>query len=210
MFSPKIIRSQYKNLPIPPASSITGRTFIVTGANTGLGFECASHLVRLSAERVILAVRSQARGDAAKAKIEATTGCKGVAEVWLLDLASHSSVQSFAKKACSELARIDGVIENASIAVEDWSTAEGMETTLTVNVISTYLLAMLLLPKLKASAIMTSTIPHLTIVSSGAGFFVEGVLEPIQGDILEALNTEGRFPMAAERLVSRTLFPFSR
>lgn len=159
------IRSQFTTLPIVP-TSFANETIIITGANTGLGLETARHCVRLGASRVILAVRSLARGDAAKADIEATTKRTGVAEVWFLDLASYDSVKAFAKRACTELERIDRVIDNAAVALDRWTMAEGSETVFTVNVLGTFLLAVMLLPKLRESGKLTGTTPTLTIVSS--------------------------------------------
>lgn len=201
MLSRKVIKSQYTDLPIPPASSFEGRTYIVTGANTGLGYECSKHLVRLTASRVILAVRSQTRGDEALAKIEAETGRKGVAEVWLLDLASYDSVKAFTKKASSELDRIDGVIENASVALTEWTFAEGIETTITVNVLSTFLLALLLLPKLKATAKTYGIAPYLAVVSSSMAFMgTEGALEKraLAGGVIQDMNVR-RGKMTVQR-----------
>lgn len=207
MFSPSVIRAQYTNLPIPPSSSISNRTYIVTGANTGLGFECAQHLVRLSAARVILAVRSQDRGNEAKAKIEAATGRKNVAEVWVLDLSSHASVKAFAKRACQELEQIDGVIENAGVALDQWTLAEGMEMTLTINVMSTFLLAMLLLPKMKETARKTGEKSHLVIVSSDTAFWMKDLLEPVEGNIIKALNSKEHFKAANQRYASINNLP---
>jgi NAD(P)-dependent dehydrogenase (short-subunit alcohol dehydrogenase family) len=112
----EILKDQYAQLPLPSESIIRGGTYIVTGANIGLGYECAKHLVNLSASHVILAVRSQERGDVAKARIESDTGHTGIAEVWLLDLADYDSVKAFAERAMT-LARLDGIVENASVAL---------------------------------------------------------------------------------------------
>jgi NAD(P)-dependent dehydrogenase (short-subunit alcohol dehydrogenase family) len=184
------VRDQYKTLPIVPTSQdCAGKTYIVTGANTGLGFECAKHLVGLSAKRVILGVRSLSRGDTAKAKIEAETGREGVAEVWHLDLNSHESVKEFGEKV-QGLDRVDAIIENASVALVKWTIAEGLETTLTVNVVSTMLLAILVLPKLQESAKRFGISPHLVVVGSGVAFQAKGVLEKIHGDIFEGLGRE--------------------
>jgi NAD(P)-dependent dehydrogenase (short-subunit alcohol dehydrogenase family) len=55
-------------------------------------------------------------------------------------MASSASVQSFAKKASTELDRIDGLVANAGVMLDTWSTAEGIETSITVNVINTLFL----------------------------------------------------------------------
>lgn len=186
-----MVRTQYTTLPIVPTpQDCNGKTYIVTGANTGLGFECAKHLVRLSAVKVILGVRSLSKGETARSKIEAATGRKGVAEVWHLDLTSYESVQNFAKKVRG-LDRVDAVIENASVALDKWTYAEGLETTLTVNVVSTFLLAALILQKLQESSKKFGNKPYLVVVGSGAGFSQKGVLEKIDGDIFDGLNQGG-------------------
>lgn len=187
--------AQRANLPIPPPSRFRGGTYIVTGGNHGLGLQCAKHLVRLAASRVILSARSVPNGEAALAEIERDTGVAGVAEAWLLDLGDFDSVRAFAGRAMG-LERIDGLIENASIALDSWSESEGMETCVAVNVVGTFLLGLMVFPKLVESGEKFGITPHLTVVGSGAGFYAEGVLEGIEGDIIEALNTEGRVTMS--------------
>lgn len=152
-------------MPKYPVNDFSNQTIIVTGANIGLGFEAAKHFVRLGAEKVILAVRSVSKGEAAQKAIEDSTGRVGVAVVWELDLGSYRSVKEFADKA-GGLARLDAVVENAGIAAMDFNILEDNESTITVNVVSTFLLALLLLPKLQESGRIFSTVPRLTIVSS--------------------------------------------
>ncbi|KAF7586473.1 hypothetical protein BBP40_008818 [Aspergillus hancockii] len=90
----------------------------------------------------------------------------GVCEVWELDLASFDSVKAFANRA-SKLPRLDIVVENAGIATYTFDICEGHERTITVNVISTFMLGLLLLPKLKATAkAFPTSSPHLSIVTS--------------------------------------------
>lgn len=50
---------------VPPVveQDLTGKTIIVTGANTGLGFEASKHVARMKAGKVIIACRDQQRGD---------------------------------------------------------------------------------------------------------------------------------------------------
>lgn len=159
--------SQLLFTPPYPKEDWSGKTVIVTGANVGLGFEAARHFVRLGAARVILAVRSTEKGEAAQASIEASTG-RRVVEVWPLDLQSYASVKAFAARASAQLDRLDALVENAAIVTEKFRLAEGEESSITVNVTSTFLLAFLLLPKLKDTAQRFGVVPHLVIVSSGA------------------------------------------
>ncbi|KAL7933151.1 hypothetical protein V8C35DRAFT_280985 [Trichoderma chlorosporum] len=143
---------QTLDLPLKISKELcAGRTYIVTGANVGLGLEAARHLVGVGASKVILAVRNLKAGEAAKKDVEASTGINGVAEVWHLDLSSYASVRAFASKAVETLERIDAIIENAAVAGLE-EKAEGHHLTTTVNVISTFLLAVLLLPKLRSDA----------------------------------------------------------
>ena len=67
----------------------TGRTVVVTGANSGLGFEASRQLARVGA-RVVMAVRDPKRGEVAAESLS------GVLEVRRLDLADLSSVRGFA------------------------------------------------------------------------------------------------------------------
>jgi NAD(P)-dependent dehydrogenase (short-subunit alcohol dehydrogenase family) len=185
-----ILTTQYTKLPIiPTPSSINGGVYIVTGGNHGLGLECVKHLVRLTASRVILSSRSLTNGQQALAQVEKETGVKGVAEVWQLDLSNFDSVKAFADKV-NKLERVDALIENASIALDTWSVAEGIEMTVAVNVVGTFLLGLLVYPKLVESGKKHGITPHLTIVGSSTAFDCAGVLEKIDGDILDGLNIE--------------------
>ncbi|KAH8775489.1 short-chain dehydrogenase/reductase [Diaporthe sp. PMI_573] len=153
--------------PAYPTRMLNGQTVIVTGSNTGLGKEAARHFARLGAAKLILAVRNTKAGEAAKTDIEQTTQCApGTVEVWPLDLGDYTSVKAFATRASRELERVDVLCENAGIAAGEKRMVAGHESHITVNVISTFLLALLMLPKLKETAKKFGTRPRLTIVSS--------------------------------------------
>ena len=177
--------------PAYPKGSFAGETIIVTGSNTGLGKEAARHIARLGASKLIIAVRNTKAGEEAKSDIVRTTKCDASSiEVWALDLSSYDSVKAFAERA-SKLQRIDVLLENAGIAVQKYSQAEGHERTITINVISTFLLALLLLPKLKSTARQFNTSPRIVVVSSevhGWTKFAEGQ-NPV-GQIFPALDGE--------------------
>ena len=159
-----IISQLFTRLPYPK-HSFSGQTVIVTGSNTGLGLEAARHFTRLDAGKVILAVRTQSKGEAAKESIEKSTNRKGVVEVWYLDLGSYESVKEFANKA-EKLDRLDILVENAGIARRYWSVLEDNEATITTNVVSTFLLGILLLPKMRETGQKFNIAPHLSITCS--------------------------------------------
>jgi len=71
------------------------------------------------------------------------------------------------------------VVENAGIATPHYEVVEGMESTITVNVISTFLMALLLLPKLRVDALKYNMVPRIVIVSSNAHEQVEHSSSPI-------------------------------
>jgi retinol dehydrogenase-12 len=165
---PGVLRSQFIKLPYP-SHKFTGQTIIVTGSNVGMGLEAARHFARLDAAKVVLAVRTRSKGEAAKASIEASTKRRKVVEVWELDLASYASVKAFAAKA-QRLERLDVVIGNAGMFTWTWELVEGDEKTVTVNVVSTFLLSLLLLPKLRETAVKTKKASVLSLTGSFTHF----------------------------------------
>lgn len=88
-------------------------------------------------------------------------------EVWELDLSSYTCVKQFCKRV-EGLERLDAVIENAGVAIPEHELVEGCERTIVVNVYSTFLLALLVLPKLRESVSKFGILPRLVIVSSEA------------------------------------------
>ena len=132
-------------------------------------------------------------------------------EVWPLDLSSYDSVQAFAKKA-SELPRLDVLLENAGIATDKYTGLEDNESTITVNVISTFLLAFLLLPKLRETGQKfnnTPQPPHLVIVSSEVHFATSLPEKSApEGKILSTLNDKSTANMSDRYNVSKLLEVF--
>ena len=140
----------------------TGKTIIVTGANTGIGFEAAKVLAARGA-RVLLGCRDGARAEAAMARIKA--GQAGADLAWLpLDLADLASVREAAGRAAQE-PRLDVLLNNAGVMFPPLTrTAQGFELQMGVNHLGTFALTGLLLPKLAAHpgsrVVVTASLAH--------------------------------------------------
>lgn len=193
---------QFARLPYPGAD-LSDMVVVVTGSNTGLGLEAARHFVRLKAAKVILAVRNLEKGRAAKNDIENTTSRPGAVEVWQLDLKSFTSVQSFARRVNS-LDRLDILVENAGVNSLSFEKAEDNESTIAVNVLGTFLLALNLLPKLRETAHRFNVLPHIVVLTSGLHFLAD-FTEAQEEDIYAALNSSKRCDMQNRYAVSKLM-----
>ncbi|KAJ7464633.1 hypothetical protein FB451DRAFT_1561869 [Mycena latifolia] len=195
-------------------ADLTGRTYLVTGSNTGIGFALAIHLARLNPAQLILAVRDLNRGEAAKEEIIAQTGFAGSLEVWQLDMAEFASVKAFAERVNSALKRLDGAVLNAGInAWKGETTGDGWEKMLQVNGLSTGLLGILLLPLLHSTAKLPPPhpdsphlAPHLTITGSN-GMFLAQFPQKSAKNMLKALNDENQGKIF-DRYPTSKLFSF--
>ncbi|KAK3937975.1 hypothetical protein QBC46DRAFT_391351 [Diplogelasinospora grovesii] len=168
-FGKVFFNNQFRAKPQWPApgTSLSSKTAIVTGGNSGLGYEAALQLLGLKLSHLILAVRSLEKGEAAANKMRQIYP-KANIEVWQLDMSSYDSVQAFARRVESQLSRIDIALLNAGIIKFTFNTVKstGHEETLQVNYLSTMLLAVLLLPILKAKRPQGGPPARLTIVSA--------------------------------------------
>ncbi|MFM5930551.1 MAG: oxidoreductase [Novosphingobium sp.] len=140
----------------------SGRTIMVTGANTGIGFESARVLAQRGA-RVLLACRNRDKAQAAINRIQALVPGADLAFV-PLDQADLNSVRAAADLAAKE-ARLDVLINNAGVMIPPLGrTAQGFEEQFGVNHLGTFALTGLLLPKLAQTpgsrVVITSSIAH--------------------------------------------------
>ena len=148
----------------------SGQIAIVTGANIGLGFHCARHLLALKLSHLILAVRSRKKGEEAVAKLQKEFPSARL-EVWELEMTSYESIQSFVHRIETDLVRLDITILNSGLAHTKFTICKstGHDDVVQVNYLSTFLLAILILQALKKKKKSpTSSPPRLTIVSSGS------------------------------------------
>ncbi len=125
--------------------NLKGRTYVITGANSGIGLATATQLARQGAH-VIAGCRRVDAGNAAFADIP------GSFEVIELDLGSLASVREFARRVLDKHSRIDGLVNNAGVMhCPEGRTQDGFETQFGVNHLAHFLLTELLLDTLKAS-----------------------------------------------------------
>jgi NAD(P)-dependent dehydrogenase (short-subunit alcohol dehydrogenase family) len=128
-----------------------GRTFVVTGANSGLGRQTAAALAAAGG-RVVLAVRDRDRGE------EAARTMTGEVEVRVLDLADLASVRRFAEAWEGPL---DVLVNNAGLmAVPRRQTADGFEMHLGTNHLGHFALTNLLLPAVTDRVVTVSSGLH--------------------------------------------------
>lgn len=161
---------------IPP--SLRGRGFVVTGANSGIGFATADGLARLGAT-VHLVCRNEDRGRAALQKLQ-TAHPDATVVLHVADLATPSSWFTLAQSLQhQQTAPLFAIVLNAGNTYAARETLEdGMEANFTVNVVAQYALARLLIPLLQTSP--ASDRPRVIFVSSG------GMLtEPLELDNMQ-------------------------
>ncbi|MFE6821865.1 oxidoreductase [Streptomyces sp. NPDC057690] len=129
----------------------SGRTAVVTGANSGLGLATVEALARAGAH-VVLAVRDPRRGEAAAAAVP------GSVEVRRLDLADLSSVREFAAGWRGDL---DLLINNAGVMnIPEARTKDGFETQFGTNHLGHFALTNLLLPHITDRVVVLSSGAH--------------------------------------------------
>lgn len=129
----------------------SGRTAVVTGANSGIGYVTARELARRGAH-VVLACRSASRGKAAAVRIRTEAPGADV-EFAPLDLADLASVRDFAAAYGRRRASLDLLVNNAGVmALPFGRTADGFETQFGVNHLGHFALTGLLLPRLRAAS----------------------------------------------------------
>lgn len=128
-----------------------GKVCIITGSNSGIGKETALALAGRGA-RVVMAVRSQERGEKARQEIIDRTGNRRT-DLMICDMSSMESIRNFSKRFKSRYKRLDVLINNAGVSLKErQTTVDGFEQTLAVNYLGPFLLTHELLPILKKSA----------------------------------------------------------
>ena len=149
------------------------RTFLVTGANTGIGRATATALAA-DGGRVYITSRSAEAGAAAVDAIKSATGSQ---TVWLLplDLASLASVRDCAAAFLARDEPLHVLVNNAGVGGQRGKTAEGFELHFGVNHLGHFALTMLLLDRLKASGPDTAPGARVVTLASDSHYNAPGV-----------------------------------
>jgi len=161
---------------------LSGRIYIVTGANSGSGFATSKQLAE-QGSHVVGACR---RVEAGKEAFADLGNIRGSVEIMELDLASLASVRRFAAAFLAKYGRLDGLVNNAGVMhTPEGRTEDGFETQFGINYLGHFLLTELLLEPLKASAPA-----RIVCVSSVAHAGMRGVYGEINFEDLNFNNKE--------------------
>jgi NAD(P)-dependent dehydrogenase (short-subunit alcohol dehydrogenase family) len=129
-----------------------GKTVVVTGANSGIGFETAAALASMGA-RVLVTARNADKGRAAVAAITQRLPGEGRVQLVVFDLADLASVRHGAAEILDQAPRLDVLVNNAGLVLsERVETVDGYEATFAINHLGPFLLTNLLLERMTASA----------------------------------------------------------
>lgn len=132
--------------------TLAGKTYLITGANTGAGFEAARILLSKGAE-VVMLNRNEEKSNKAIDDLKTQIGAKAKISFIKMDLASLSSVRNAAKEVIRTVPKIDALMCNAAIAQVPTQTltTDGFESQLGVNHYGHFLLCGLLIEKVEQS-----------------------------------------------------------
>ena len=159
-------------MPEAAPRDLTGRVFLVTGGNTGIGRATALDLARRGAT-VRVACRSEEKGRAAVAAIAAETGNDAV-EFTALDLADLGSVRACADRLLARDEPLHVLVNNAGVAGQRGLTRDGFELAFGINHLGHFLLTTALLDRLEASA--SDGVPARVVnVSSESHYAARGI-----------------------------------
>lgn len=118
----------------PKCTDLTGQNILITGGNTGLGFETALQLLRLGADHIVLGVRSLTKGAAAKERLVEDMlvihhNPEAKVSVLECDLGDYASVVKFAGNVEKTVERLDVILLNAGVNVAKYqASSAGHET----------------------------------------------------------------------------------
>ncbi|PSW10313.1 short-chain dehydrogenase [Photobacterium rosenbergii] len=148
---------------------LTGKTAIVTGGNTGLGFKTTLELAR-NAAKVVLACRNEEKGKAAINRLRQTLP-EAELDVISLDLTCRQSIENFVHQVTSRYSQLDILVNNAGVVnlAQRQTTPEGFEMHMATNHLGHFALTGRLLPALLSA-------DHARVVTVSSGGYKYGTI----------------------------------
>ena len=157
----KINQSGFSDWKPSQLGDLSGKTFAITGSNSGIGFEAARMLGERGA-KVIMACRSIDKGKTARDKLKET--CIGDVDLVQVDLSDLSSVRKGADEIRARTNLIDGLVNNAGIMMTPQKkTVDGFDLQMGTNHLGHFLLSGLLFDRVEAAhgrIVVVSSIAH--------------------------------------------------
>ncbi|MEM8786555.1 MAG: SDR family NAD(P)-dependent oxidoreductase, partial [Pseudomonadota bacterium] len=157
----KIVDSGFRDWKVDRLPDLTGKTYLITGGNSGIGFEAAKYLGQAGGNILIAARNPEKAGRAVEALKPLV---KGSVEQVRLDLADLSSVRAAAEETRTRTSQLDALINNAGIMqTPKQQTADGFEMQIGTNHLGHFLLNGLLFDLVAGAAgriVTVSSIAH--------------------------------------------------
>lgn len=176
---------------------LTGKVFIVTGGNSGIGLAAANEFARKGAE-VVLACRDEKKANAAASMIRANDP-RGSAQAMKLDLADLASVRAFAEAFAQRYSKLDVLVNNAGVmALPYCKTADGFEMQFGTNHLGHFALTGALLKLLLAT-------PNARVVTVSSGVHRAG---KINFDDLNGERSYAKWAAYAQSKLANLLFTY--
>lgn len=157
----RILNSGFRDWTADKLPDLQGKTYLISGGNSGIGFEAAKMLGNAGGD-ILIAARNVEKGERAVAALTSETNAS--VKLVQLDLSDLSSVRNAAKETAELTDKLDGLINNAGIMqTPQQKTADGFEMQLGTNHLGHFLLNGLLfelVKKAKGRIVTVSSIAH--------------------------------------------------
>ncbi|KAH7304821.1 short-chain dehydrogenase/reductase family protein [Rhexocercosporidium sp. MPI-PUGE-AT-0058] len=183
-------------LTLPPNLSFANKTILITGPSAGLGLAATTLVLQHSASEIIFGVRNTTKGNTTRSQILSSPLIKNIKStpkisVLELNLESYDSVLKFAKEVKEKWdGKLDMLLLNAGTgSLKRETVGGGHEKTIQVNLLSSALLAVELLPTLEKTARRTGVPSRITWVGSFVQFDHSLGKHPIPGQYLDTTAT---------------------